>query len=222
MSTWTSRAALALLAAAFLSACVAGGIGGSAPGSMAVLGGSVTVAGPRGFCVDSTASRDGREAAFVLLGSCASLSGSPLAPAPQVPAILTASVLAGGAELVAETEPLAAFFRSPAGRAALSRSGEADTVEVLETVARNGAIFLRVRDTSASGPEGPPVEPEYWRAILALNGRLVTLSALGHKARPLSGGAKRAAIEAFLARMRAANPVRTAAATAGATAPPAN
>ncbi|WP_343080625.1 cation transport ATPase [Ostreiculturibacter nitratireducens] len=221
MSTWISKAAFALLAPAILSACVAGGTG-SAPTQVAVLGSSVTVAGPRGYCVDSTASRDGAESAFVLLGSCASLAGTPFAPAPKAPAILTASVLAEGAELVAETAPLAAFFRSASGRAALSRSGNAETVEVLETFEADGVMFLRVRDISESGTQGQPVEPEYWRAVLALNGRLVTLSALGHQARPLSAGDKRAAIDAFLARMLAANPTRTAEAPEAAAPPPAN
>ncbi len=215
MSIWISRAA-ALAALLALAACVPGIEGGSGGGGpnlsfgsakavMPVLGAGLIVAGPRGYCVDRAASRDSAEAAFVLLGSCAAIARSPLAPSPPVPVILTASVIPGGTDISAQLEPLAAFFRSEGGRAALSRSGEAATVEIVDIFDRDGALFILAADTSEAG-SGAVVEAEYWRVILALNGHIVTLSSMGLRDRPLSREDKRAALEAFLLRLRAANP----------------
>lgn len=208
MSIWTNnrrRRFPTLLAALALAGCVAPELAGrAAPGSVAVLDRSVMVAGPRGYCIDSAASRNTATTAFVLLGSCASLSGSSRVTGPASSAILTASVIESSADITEQTDRLATFFRSGAGRAALSRSGEAASVEVRESFGKDGVFFIRVSDVAAD--DGTPVEPEYWRAILSVNGRLVTLTVLGHRARPQPPETKRALLEAFIARMLAANP----------------
>ena len=87
---------LAFCAAGLLVGCVMEG-GGSAPTSVSV-GDQITVAGPSGYCVDTSASRTGDSGAFVLLGSCASISRSLMAARPKYPAILTASVSGGGTD----------------------------------------------------------------------------------------------------------------------------
>ncbi|MCU9848293.1 hypothetical protein OEZ60_09760 [Defluviimonas sp. WL0024] len=215
MSTWTSktRAAVALAAGLGLAACAASGFGGASR-AIIVAGGEVTVTGPSGYCIDRSVSRDGAEGAFVLLGSCAAISGSRTAAQPVRPAVLTASVLPGAplsAPMAESFEGLAAFFRSAPGRAALSRSGKAETVTVEEVAAAGDVLYLRLSDASAS--DGRAVEPEYWRAILALKGRIVTLSALGLQDRPLTAAEKRRALEGFVAQMKAVNPVPAATAT---------
>lgn len=206
MSTWTSSGALAGAALA-LAACVAPGVTGApgVPTRIAVAGGAVTVAGPAGYCIDRGASRSGAEAAFVLLGSCAALSQRAGLAAPDAPALLTASVLAAPSGAGApDLERMAAFFRTEAGRAALSRSGRAESVEVAESFVRDGVLYLRARDRSAP-QSGQGVEPEYWRAVLDLEGRMVTLSVLGAAERPLAQVAKRRTLDAFVRRVRAVN-----------------
>ena len=226
MSIWTSKRAAVVAALFALTGCVAGQTGGSqASGDSAVpvrvstLGGAVTVAGPRGYCIDRPASRDGGGQAFVLLGSCASLSASPFAPRPRDAAILTATVLDGGGDIAGSFGAMDGFFRSEAGRSALSRSGAAASVEVLQTGVLGGVFMLRARDSAPLGDGSVQGDSEYWRAILAVNGRMVTLSVLGLAGRPLPDAAKRSILDAFLARMRAENPPATTPAAAPAQPP---
>lgn len=200
-----------------LSGCVGTGlpVGGvpapkpNVPRLSSVVAGSVIVSGPVGFCVDTLASRDGESSAFVLMGSCRALGAGIFAPAPRTSAILTASVIAGGAGFAADIEGLASFFAGEAGRAALSRSGDPASVEVLETLGWNDAFLIHAQDSSAADGTGQDVEPDYWRAILGINGQLVTLTALGHRSRPLSAAQKRAVLGAFIVRMREVNNLRT-------------
>ena len=210
MSIWTNNRALLCVAALALSACVAGPVGGSskAPARMTVLAGSVTIAGPRGYCIDRDASRSSATQAVVLLGSCAALAGTRLMPAPRAPVVLTASVLVGdGAALEASYPALGEFFRTEAGRAALSRSGDFGDVEILEAFTGSGAYYVRLRDRSGATDAESPVEPEYWRALVGLNDRILTLSALALVNRPQSQEVKRAALVACVAQMHAATPV---------------
>ncbi|WP_126974962.1 cation transport ATPase [Frigidibacter oleivorans] len=199
-----------VLALALAAAAPAAAQQGSAPLRVTVDGRAVVVTGPSGYCVDRAGSAEGPAGAFVLLGSCAALGGGRARP-EGTPAVLTASVTPGGsgAGLDATQFPaLARHFASEAGRAALSRSGDADSVTLAEALSVGDVLYLRLVDRSAGGAQR--VEPEYWRAILVLRGRMVTLSVLSHADRPLPPGAARPLLEAFVARMRAANPIRAA------------
>lgn len=192
-----------------LSLCLAGCIAAGPADvtrSVRVSDGAVVIVGPSGYCIDPAATRDGPDGAFVLFGTCAALAGSRAAGQPEKPALLTVSVLPGApddATFSGSFPALTAFFRSEPGRAALSRSGEAGDVSVEAVVASGGALLLELRDLSAA--RGQPVEPEYWRAVLALEGRMVTVSALGLRGSPLSSAEKRRTLEALIDRIRAAN-----------------
>lgn len=197
--------ALALALGIALAGCDIPSGGAMAPRSVAVAGGSLVLAAPQGFCVDQTASRQDEAGAFVLFANCAALSNNPAAPQPAAPVVLTVAV--SGA---APTTPLAesfpqmqAFFASDAGRAALSRSGRAGSVEVLETQISDGMLLIKLSDRSQAG--GPPVADEYWRAITGIGGRILSLSVLPLRERPVDDARQRALIEAFAARIRAAN-----------------
>ncbi|SPH16709.1 hypothetical protein DEA8626_00220 [Defluviimonas aquaemixtae] len=208
MFTWTSKLGAVLAALTALSACVPSEMGmlsASASRAMAVSGGAVTVAGPTGYCVDKGPSRDSPTGAFVLLGTCAALTGSATTGQPTYPAILTATVLPGAPDGAFEEHlpAMAAFFRSDPGRAALSRSGRAEDVTLSQVLSRGDVLYLRLQDRSAVA--GQPVESEYWRAILQVRGRIVTLSALGLQDRPVPTQEKRRVLEAFVARVLAAN-----------------
>jgi hypothetical protein len=172
---------------------------------MAVAGGAVTVGGPSGYCVDPGASREGPGGAFVLLGSCASISGSFTALSPRRPGILTASVAPGsGDETFAAAFPsMARFLASPAGRAALSRTGKAETVEIVTITSAGDVMYVHARD--AAPAPGQEVEADYWRALMAVNGQIVTLSVLGLRDRPVPPEAKLALLESFVKKVRALN-----------------
>ncbi|PQO23856.1 cation transport ATPase [Rhodobacteraceae bacterium WD3A24] len=206
-----------MLALTFLLAACFDGLGGSggfmsfggsargaAPRTAEVAGGAVTIAGPRGYCIDVQATREETRGAVALLGGCDALGEG--GRAPDTRAVLTASV--SGPEndwpRVADSiDALTAFFDSAPGRAALSRSGQAGSVEVDSIDSRDGILLLRARDTSEF--RGPSVAPDYWRAIFDLRGRVVTLSVMSAAGTPLSDQAGRGLIEAFVRAMMRAN-----------------
>lgn len=209
MSTWTSRPRRAVLAAALvgglvaaLPGCMPDGFAPFAPQAAElpaepiVLADAVTVAAPAGWCPDPRSGLSDQTGSFLLLAPC---RGAP----PPTPAILTISVL--GAAEAGEVAPdrLDAFFRSEVGRMALSRSGDAGTVRLLQTGVEGDAYFLHVRDSA--GLPGAEVAPESWRAILPLSGRLVALGALSPSEPGVPPATLRAVLDAFVAEMRLAN-----------------
>lgn len=205
MSTWISRACAPLLFAGLAGCGAVDLVTRSAPERVAVAGDSIWVAGPPGYCIDRSASNDGAGGAFVLLGSCASLSRDASRPHPQEPGVLTVTVSEGGiaagglGDLLGDLE---AYFQTPEGRASLSRDGRAGSVELLTTRIADGALYLHARD---AGGRARGMADDYWRALFDINGRLVTLSVNAFSATPLSVSAGFATLEAFAARIRAAN-----------------
>jgi len=160
---------------------------GAAPSRMALAGGQIIVAGPRGFCIDRAASNArAEEQAIVVLSSCKALGGGLLAPSPGIPAILTATLAPASVQLdiVQAAEQMQRLFATEQGRAALSRSGRAGSVQVIESFLAEDAFYLRVSDTSPF--PGGEVSAEYWRAIIALQGRVLTISAHGLADSPLA------------------------------------
>ncbi len=205
MTTLSFRVLLAGAVLA-LTGCADGiEVGRAAPQSIVVAGDSVVISGPPGFCVDRGASRDSGDRAFVLLGSCAAISRNPRQPSPGVPGLLTVTVSNGWAEEAAVRDMLsemAAFIETPDGRAALSRSGRAETVDVLETQVRGDTLYIHARDSSG-GQIG--VAPDYWRALFGVKDRLLTVSVVGFEEAPISEDAGLSVLDAFAARIRAEN-----------------
>lgn len=207
MSTWICDPRLTLLAAAVLLAgCLEGfGAGARAPETTRVANGAVTIGGPDGYCVDPLGSGDSDASSFVLLGSCAALREDPDAAHPDRLAVLTATVSrsAGGPRVADTLDELAEVFSAPAGRAMLSRSGEAERVTLLETRTRDGVLLLHLRDTSPF--DGPEMAQEYWRAVLDAGERMVMLSVIPLSSSPLSAEAVRVLLDAFIARVQREN-----------------
>jgi hypothetical protein len=144
------------------------------------------VAGPPGYCVDPAESRDGVKA-FVLLGSCASVARNPYIRKPATPGLVTVVVSSDPSTFLNVRERqglLADYFRSAPGRAALSRTGRAETVRVDEI--RNGDGILYIRATDSGRSLLPGMAESHWRALFDVNGRLVTVSVSGFTDKPMS------------------------------------
>ena len=157
------------------------------PREIRIAGSAITVSGPRGFCIDRAAtSGEPQEQAVVVLSSCRELGSGFLAHEPEAPAILTAAVAPDGTRLdiVSSADQMRAFFATERGRAALSRESKAATVTVMESFLAEDAYFLRLSD-SAPFPGGD-VSRDYWRAILAVDGRVLTASVYGTGGGPLA------------------------------------
>lgn len=184
-----ARAAACLFAVALLAGCGGGfrlGGGADAPREVAVTGDLIVVTGPEGYCVDPTATRDNGDTGFVLMGNCAVIANSRRATQPATPAVLTAAVAeaSDGGRLSDSMADLDSFFRSDDGLRLISRSGDAATVTILETLVEGDVFLLHAEDTSEGAIDG--VQDVYWRAYLDVGNRLATLSVLALEDRALS------------------------------------
>jgi len=230
MSTWISdtviRRAAVIAACLALSGCLdlpdvdQGGISfaaaeaGNGPGRVAaapsprsIAAQGVAVRGPRGFCVDvSRSSLPEGQPGFVVLSSCAALGGGIFAPRPAYPALLTATVAPpSGMPPVAEiSDTLLAFFATAEGVLALGRGSEG--VDLRESFAEDGAVFLSLHDTAPF--PGEAVAPGYWRAILDIAEQMVTVSVYSPTDRPMSRDEGLSVLRDFVASLRKPAPSR--------------
>jgi hypothetical protein len=209
MSIWTSKArasTLSLLAGLLLAGCFESESLSRAsnrdsetpagPAAVAVLDGTVTVAGPAGYCVDDTATRESDSEAFVLLVRCS--------PTRRNSPILSATVtglMAPGSAGPENLARLGGFLDTRGGRAQLSRRGNAADVRILQTQVQDGALWLRIEDSG--NPD--TFEPAYWRAIMPVAGRVVTLSVLSARAHPVGEERGLRVLRDFIAAMRNRN-----------------
>lgn len=170
----------------------------------AVLGGSLVLAAPPGYCVDPTALQDAPEGAFVLWGNCAAIAGDPKGAKPAEKAMLSATIgPLSRATTVASARGYERFFRSEAGRAALARSGLAQDVKILAVKREGGLLLLKIADRSA--PTEAPVDDVYWRAITRFDGRVSALSVLPLAGSTMEDETQIALLQAFDETIRAAN-----------------
>ena len=163
MSIWTSKAVV--LACVLLAGCVQGlpaPAAFSAPRAAPVLAGAVQIGLPRGYCIDRRAGRENGDTAVVVMGRCRDdLDTSPALLTTAIGPAGSAQVLAGGGQTLAD------YFTSDQGRRALSRSGRASTVEIVQAKMVGTAFVMRIRDGAIG---------EYWRGVEPVAGRLVTIT----------------------------------------------
>jgi hypothetical protein len=191
-----------------LAACGGGFLSGDraeAPGEVAVTADAIVVAGPDGYCIDPTATRDTGATGFVLLGNCAAIANSRRVLQPATPAVLTAAIAepSTGGRLADSIAELDAFFRSEEGLTLLSRSGDPATVTILETATEGEVFLLHAADSSEATIDG--VQADYWRAYLDVGPRIATLSVLALEDRALSREESLGTLRGFVAAVLAAN-----------------
>ena len=191
---------LALLGLAWLSACTDGaafpGLGRDMTGdgirTLSVLDGAVRVRGPRGYCVDQSASVASK--GFAIMAGCALLSDRA-AMMPDRAGLLTVQFGAPGSALVgAGSNDLAEVLRDDAGQALLA-SGE-DGVEIGKVRVDDGVVLVRFEDRA--GAPIPGTTPTVWRGFTDIGDRLVTVSVLSYERDPLDSEAGRSLLELTL------------------------
>jgi len=130
---------------------------------LSVLDGAITVAAPKGYCIDKDASVSRGAATVFLIGRCND----------QVAAAVVTLTIGGPASagvLAAGPQALGEFFTSEAGRKVLARDGDEDHVKIVQMQSDGRGLLLHLNDDVAG---------DYWRAITGIKGRLVTISASG-------------------------------------------
>jgi hypothetical protein len=181
---------LSVLTCALLIGCV-DGTGVQSARSASVLGGALQVGVPPGYCIDRAASREGRDSAVVIMGRCSdNVQAEPAVVTLAVGQPGTAGAMAAGGRALAD------FFTSRQGRATLARNGRADGVRVIEALSSGDAFLLHLTDVSAG---------DYWRAVLGVSGRLITVSVSGSPEQPLAPAAGRKVLDRTLTALRTAN-----------------
>ena len=185
-----TRLSTVLTTLLLLASCQVGG-GMTSPRAAPVLGGALQIGVPPGYCIDGKASRESRDTAVILMGRCSDAMKA-------TPALITVSIGQGGSAgvMTAGGPALAAFFGSNQGRATLSRSGRAGDVKIIAALGSGDAFLLHLQDRTVG---------EYWRAVIGVRGRLVTLSATGTDALRLDPAEGRKILEQALDALRAAN-----------------
>lgn len=189
MQTLT-RLAVVLAALLTLAGCQLGS-GFTSSRAAPVLGGALNIGVPPGYCIDGKASRESRDSAVFLMGRCSDAMTA-------TPALITVTIGQGGSAgvMTAGGPALAAFFSSKQGRAMLSRSGRAGDVKIIAALGAGDAFLLHLQDRNVG---------EYWRAVIGVKARLVTLSATGTDEIRLDPAEGRKILEQALDALRAAN-----------------
>lgn len=198
---------LALAGLTWLSACDLGitlpGFGRDMTGdgirTLALLDGAVRVRGPRGYCVDQSASAASR--GFAIMAGCGLLS-ERAAMMPDRAGLVTVQFGAPGSALVgAGAEDLAEVLRDDAGQGLLS-NGEAG-VEVGEVQVDDTRVMVRFEDHA--GAPLPGTTPLVWRGFTDIGDRLVTVSVLAYDRDPLTGEAGRTLLKMALRALKEVN-----------------
>ena len=203
------RHCFTLIAAFCLSGCLAATPpSGPQVDRYPVLGGSVVVEGPAGFCIDRSATRNGAGGAFVLLASCASVRRNDDAPRPVAPALISVTVTAPGPNdppVFDQMSRLDAYFRSQVGRAALSQDGDSTDVQIADSGPRSDVFTLHARVAAKGRPEGTGADQ--WRAVFNVGDRLISAAVMETADRPVSNALGQSMLMELVARTRAASPV---------------
>jgi hypothetical protein len=167
---------------------------------LALQGGAVIAAGPEGYCVDPSASN--ARTGFAMIAGCDAIEGGDARPRLNG-LIVVQSGAANTAAVTGAEDAFRAFLESEAGRSLLSRSGDAQTIDLDGTQAGDGRVTVYFDDTAPNEIIG--VGPHEWRTFLDLNGRLVTVTVLSFSAAPIGEAAGDALLNQAVDALIAAN-----------------
>jgi|GEM_PF-1958337 len=201
MSIWTSKTLItAFLVSGLVSGCVmpdaAPGVSQSSTGAQSEMRqslriGALRLVGPSGFCPLTSTQQKLAGADFVAFVPCGGDEG----------AILAATI--GGkdsaAGLTLKKATLGPYFATDAGLDALRGAGSSDPITVHEVADYQGAVVIRLTRTA----DGAAVQS--WRALLQIDGRLITLSVRPRQDQTVTGAQGRRLITRFVDAMRGAN-----------------
>lgn len=165
----------------------------------------VQVEGPYGFCVEPKSIKAQSTRASVLFANCAAITGSNDAPqsfSEAIVAVTATRLSAEAANAFRDTKALEDYLLSSIGRASLSRSGKADSVEILASQTTRRAVYLRMRDTSDGNSD--TLTPSYWRSVFAMPQAAVSISVRGLEGGTLSSREALSLAREFTANTRSA------------------
>lgn len=170
---------------------------------LAVLGGEIIVAGPKGYCVDHSSISETDTGAFVPLGACASISGNASDTAPKTLMFLTAAIHPMAPDTpMTNAELVTTARRAMADDTALAGlSGQDNSAKIVALPGKKQALITKTR--RAIDHDG--LGADQWRAMFLTKGHVVALSVSGFVGQDASIDGE-AVLTAFLDAMQAVNP----------------
>ncbi|MDT8326951.1 MAG: hypothetical protein RQ750_06125 [Roseovarius sp.] len=190
---------LILPLAACLEGVPGGGAGAPALAKVMFYGGDVTVAGPRGYCIDPQSLKRSAAGSFALLASCESLTGT--AGVVVDPAVMTVSVLPRQAGV---SQPNAADMGRALAPADILLGYDGDGISLVHVKTGGRAVL-------------PAGDPSYWRAGMVINDHLIGLAAYGPADGVVSGQGGRDLLMDLAEELRGQSPARAVAPDPGET-----
>ena len=146
-----------------------------------LLSGAFMAASMDGYCVDPNGSRPKKGFAIMAPCSILGVDDSPL----MIHAVVTLQVGDTGSAIVSQ-DPAAFsdYLNSPNGPLLLSRSGDAETVNVRAVFQQGDYVTVYFVDEAPAVIDG--LQESEWRAFVDIGGRLVTVAVRGLDEVPLS------------------------------------
>ena len=146
-----------------------------------LLGGAFMAASMDGYCVDPNGSRPKKGFAIMAPCSILGVDDSPL----TIHAVVTLQVGDTGSAIVSQ-DPAAFsdYLNRPNGPLLLSRSGDAETVNVRAVFQQGDYVTVYFVDEAPAVIDG--LQESEWRAFVDIGGRLVTVAVRGLDEVPLS------------------------------------
>ncbi|MGO4909735.1 hypothetical protein ACEN2J_15530 [Pseudorhodobacter sp. W20_MBD10_FR17] len=194
MSIWISKAVLISL---LLSGCVmpdstGGDLASGAGAEPTTLSfADIELAGPAGFCPLPSTQRLLDDASFVAFAPCNGKLG------PVLAATVGSSASATGITLKSST--MGPYFNTQDGKSALRGENSNDDINVHAVDDYKAAVILQLTRVAQGQPS------ESWRALMQVDGRLVTLTVRPRQNTTLTPASGKRLITRFIDAMRAAN-----------------
>jgi hypothetical protein len=177
---------------------------------LTVMNGALNIVAPQGYCIVKAATKDSVKGVYVPMGACAAVTKNRADPKPEKQAFLSVSVLAKDAlsKEFSRTKQGAMkqareFLESDAGKSALSSSGQADQVTIVEIVESENALFAYVKDGSSKRPQA--LENTTWRGFFVQNKMLVSASVTPFSDKDLSKAEGQKLLKNLVAAIQGAN-----------------
>ncbi|GMG83602.1 hypothetical protein LNKW23_28150 [Paralimibaculum aggregatum] len=163
-----------------------------------------------GLCLTSGTFSASETGVFAVVADCVTETAAAAAPGadrvevpPAFPGLVTVAISgdpAGGAGTGTAMLQLRNFLTGEKGLALLGRNGSGDTVEIVDVIEADGALFVHVHDTHEGGLA--LLSPEFWRGFMDIRGKLVLVTVSGFRDRPLDPEEMHAVLRAQVSRIK--------------------
>lgn len=198
-----AKRCLPVLICMSVASCAAiGNLGAPTPptSQLALYDGSVSVAVPRGYCIETKASSVAN--GFAVMVACDTIALRD--ERPLINGFVTVQIGAAGSAIVGdEADELEQLLSTETGKRLLSQDGDPAAIKILNTGQSGGAVIASFLD--ALPPPAPGLQKTEWRGFFEVDGRLATVAVRGIAADPITDVDGRALLDQTIAAVQVIN-----------------